>query len=59
MNSDQTAPFSLIWVHIICNIGYLRTEADARADDKSPGPKVIQLFILNSAEHEIYPVHKC
>ena len=30
MNPDQTAPFgprlrsSLIWVHIICNIGYLR-----------------------------------
>ena len=25
-----------------------------------PGPEVIKLFfILNSAEHEIYPTHKC
>ena len=24
-----------------------------------PGPKVIKLFILNFAEHEIYLAHKC
>ena len=36
MNPDQTASLgSLIWVHIVCNIGYLRTYADERADDKS------------------------
>ena len=23
------------------------------------GPQVIKLFILNSAEHKIYPAHKC
>ena len=22
------------WVHIVCNIGYLKTEADERADDE-------------------------
>ena len=26
---------SLIWVHSVCNKGYLRTLADERADDKS------------------------
>ena len=33
---DQTASYgtNLIWVHIVCNIGYLRTYADERADDK-------------------------
>ena len=35
-NSDQTAPkgskgSNLIWVHIVCNIGYLRTKADKRS----------------------------
>ena len=36
MNSDQTAPeSSLIWVHIVCNIGYLRAKTDERADDRS------------------------
>ena len=38
MNPDQTAPFgssSLIRVHIDCNIGYLRTQVDDRADDKN------------------------
>ena len=31
-----------------------------RAKEKSTGTKVIKLFfILNSAEHEIYPAHKC
>ena len=24
-----------------------------------PGPEVIKLIILNSAEHEIYRAHKC
>ena len=24
-----------------------------------PGPEVIIFFMLNSAEHEIYPAHKC
>ena len=24
-----------------------------------PGSEVIKLFVLNSAEHEIYPAHKC
>ena len=24
-----------------------------------PGPEVIKLFMLNSAEHKIYPAHKC
>ena len=32
MNLYQTA---LIWVHIVCNIGYSRKWADERADDKS------------------------
>ena len=34
MNLDQTAPkrSSLIWVHIVCNIGYFNTQADERAD---------------------------
>ena len=28
--------------------------------NKNSGPKVIKLFfMLNSAEHEIYPAHKC
>ena len=27
----------LIWVHIVYKIGYLRTKADGRADDKSRG----------------------
>ena len=32
MNPDQTAPWSsLIWVHIVCNIGYQSTYADERA----------------------------
>ena len=41
VNPDQTAPSdcslgsSLIWVHSVCNTGYLRTEADERANDKS------------------------
>ena len=27
---------------------------------RKPGPKVIKLFsMLNSAEHELYPGHKC
>ena len=24
-----------------------------------PGPEVIKKFMLNSAEHEIFPAHKC
>ena len=37
MEPNQTAPFgsSLIWVHFVCNISYLGTEADERAEDKS------------------------
>ena len=37
IHPDQTAPkgISLILVHIVCNIGFLRTYADKRADDKS------------------------
>ena len=39
MSSDQTAPkgkgSSLIWVHSVCNIGFLITQADKRADNKS------------------------
>ena len=37
MNPDQTVPFgsSLIRVHIVCNIGYLRIYADERAKDRS------------------------
>ena len=35
MNPDQTAPGSLIWVHIVCHKDYLRTLADEIADDKS------------------------
>ena len=33
MNPDQTAPFlsSLIWVHVVCNLGYQRTQADERS----------------------------
>ena len=34
MNPYQTAQ-SLIWVHIVCNIGYLSTYVDERADNKS------------------------
>ena len=35
MNPDQTAPIgsSLIWVHVVCNIGYKITSADEIADD--------------------------
>ena len=36
MNPDQTAPGSiLVWVHIVCNIGYLRAQTDERSEDKS------------------------
>ena len=36
MDPDQTAPngSSVRWVHIVCNIGYLRTYAEETADDK-------------------------
>ena len=26
---------------------------------QTPGPQVIKIFMLNSAEHEIYSAHKC
>ena len=32
--SDCSFGSSLIWVHIVCNIGYLKTEADEIADGK-------------------------
>ena len=37
MNPDQTAPkgSSLIWVHSVCIIGHLSTQAEERVDDKS------------------------
>ena len=36
MNPDQTAPrSSLIWVHIVYSIGYLRTLADEEHMTKS------------------------
>ena len=36
MNPDKTAPKGpVIWVHIFCNIGYLRTYEEERADVKS------------------------
>ena len=36
MNLDLTALLNhLIWVHIVCNISYLRTEADERTDGKN------------------------
>ena len=33
MNPDQTAPLgsSLIWIHSVCNIGFLSVQADKRA----------------------------
>ena len=50
MGPDQTTPMlqyepwsdyshgrSLIWAHIVCNTGYLRTKADERAYNKSRG----------------------
>ena len=44
MNPDQTAPLgsSLIWVHIVCNIGYHSLQADERVDDNcwNDGKKV-------------------
>ena len=48
----------LIWVKtteisIWCERNTLLTQV------KSPGLKVIKLFMFNSAEHEIYPAHKC
>ena len=35
INSDQNAPkgSSLIWVHIVCSIGYQSTQTDERADN--------------------------
>ena len=36
MDPDQTAPgSSLIWVHIACYIGHVRTHADESANDIS------------------------
>ena len=37
MYSDQTAAkgSSLIWVHSVCNIGYLGTKANEKAEDQS------------------------
>ena len=36
------------------------TQSAARQASLSlPGPEVIKLFMLNSAEHELYPAHKC
>ena len=35
IDADQTAPSgsSLIWVHVLCNIGYESTPVDEKADD--------------------------
>ena len=61
MNPEQTRS-SFIWVHNVCNIGYLRTDsADDRTEDRSHNwPRGYKtFFMLNSAEHEIYTAHKC
>ena len=31
----------------------------AVANRTRPGPEVIKIFMLNSAEHEIFPANKC
>ena len=68
MYPDQTAP-----VHIICNICFQSTSSDKKADNnhcewpekglkpfKHTRPRGYKTFsMLNSAEHEIYPAHKC
>ena len=56
LNLDQTAR-SLIWVHIVCNLGYLRTEAYGRADDKSCdwvklGATYFKLYLRHLYLHE-------
>ena len=38
MDPDQIASdegSSLIWIHVVCNIGCLRTDPDERTGDKS------------------------
>ena len=35
-SATMTQGNSLIWVHIVCNKGYLRTFTDENVDDKSP-----------------------
>ena len=32
----MTKESSLIWVHIVCNVGYLRIYTDENVEDKSP-----------------------
>ena len=48
MNPDLTAPFGshLIWVHIFCNIVYLRTKADVEKQITKvvTGGKVVNVF---------------
>ena len=47
--------FGIIFRHVVL----LVTEI-LHQDGNTPGPEVIKLFsMLNSAEHEIYPAHKC
>ena len=37
----------------------MRVEHEQLFKSSGPSPEVIKLFMLNSAEHEIYPAHKC
>ena len=47
INPDQTG-ISLIWVHIACNIGYLRTQEDDRADGKIPNWQKFRVKIIQT-----------
>ena len=53
-NTDKISTFQL--VSIADQVGASLTQPET----PKTGPEVIKLFsMLNSAEHEIYPAHKC
>ena len=61
MNADQTAPLgsSLIWIHVVCGVGYESTPVDEKADNiyhkwrendendtKSKGAAILVIIVL-------------
>ena len=51
MSPDQT---TAIRIHIVCNIGYLMTQSDERAVDKSWS--VLQEFLFRDTYSNIKPI---
>ena len=51
-SATMTQGNSLIWVHIVCNKGYLRTFTDENVDDKSPDwrEKVLKHLPFNQSK---------